>query len=105
MDKPTHSTFSREINVKALRKIKAKREGAQGVWTGLGMMGLIGWSVSLPTLLGVTLGFWLDGRFPGPHSWTLTAMLVGLVVGCITAWHWIRNEHKEMDKSKEDTND
>jgi len=33
------------------------------------MMGLIGWSVAIPTLLGAALGLWLDGtireRIPG----------------------------------------
>jgi ATP synthase protein I len=36
-----------------------------GVWFGLGMMGLIGWSVAVPTLLGAALGIWLDNRYPG----------------------------------------
>jgi predicted F0F1-ATPase subunit len=35
-----------------------------GVWFGLGMMGLIGWSVAVPTLLGAALGLWLDSRHP-----------------------------------------
>ena len=34
-------TFAEEIRVKATRKIKA-RKSTQGVWFGLGMMGLVG---------------------------------------------------------------
>ena len=29
------------------------------------MMGLVGWSVVVPTLLGAALGIWLDHRHPG----------------------------------------
>ena len=46
----------------------------QGVWFGLGMMGLIGWSVIVPTLLGAALGIWLGQHHPGNirgrwHCW------------------------------------
>ena len=42
--------FAREIGAKAARKIKA-RKSTQNVWSNLGMMGLVGWSVVVPTLL------------------------------------------------------
>ena len=45
-------SLSEEVGAKAARKLKARRNSAQGVWFGLGMMGLIGWSVVVPTLLG-----------------------------------------------------
>ncbi len=55
--------FSREIAAKVKRKLKAQRNVTQGVWFGLGMMGLIGWSVVVPTLLGAALGY-LAGQSP-----------------------------------------
>ena len=39
------TAFSREVGAKAARKLRARRNSTQGVWFGLGMMGLIGWSV------------------------------------------------------------
>ena len=42
------------------------------------MMGLIGWSVAVPTLLGAALGLWLDQHHPGKHSWTLALLVAGL---------------------------
>ena len=56
--------ISQEVGAKAARKLKARRNATQGVWYGLGMMGLIGWSVAIPTLLGAALGLWLDKRYP-----------------------------------------
>ena len=38
-------TFAGQVGAKAARKLKARRNSTQGVWFGLGMMGLIGWSV------------------------------------------------------------
>ena len=56
---------------KAARKLKARRNATPEVWFGLGMMGLVGWLVVVPTLLGAALGMWLDQHHPGRHAWTL----------------------------------
>jgi ATP synthase protein I len=69
-------TLADEIGAKAERKLKA-RKSTSGVWFGLGMMGLIGWSVVVPTLLGAALGIWLDKHHPGKHAWTLALLVVG----------------------------
>ena len=90
------TAFSREVGAKAARKLKARRNPTQGVWLGLGMMGLIGWSVVVPTLLGAALGIWLDNRHPGKHSWTLALLVAGLGIGCLNAWRWVSKEDEEM---------
>ena len=96
------TAFSREVGAKAARKLKAQRNATPGVWFGLGMMGLIGWSVVVPTLLGAALGIWLDKHHPGSHSWTLALLVVGLVIGCLNAWHWVAKEDKAMREEQED---
>ena len=98
------TTFAGEIGAKATRKIKA-RKSTQGVWFGLGMMGLVGWSVVVPTLLGAALGIWLDNHHPGKHPWTLSLLVVGLAVGCLNAWHWVAKEDKAMHDETEDDNE
>jgi ATP synthase protein I len=87
--------LSRKVGAKAAQKIKA-RSSTQGVWFGLGMMGLIGWSVAIPTLFGAAAGIWIDKRYPGTHSWTLILLVIGLVVGCVNAWHWVSKQNREM---------
>jgi ATP synthase protein I len=93
----------RQVGEKAERKLKAQRNVTRTVWLGLGMMGLIGWSVAVPTLLGAALGLWLDEHYPMSYSWTLTMLIVGLFIGCLNAWHWVAREHKEM--REEDDNE
>ena len=97
-------SLSQEVGAKATRKLKARRNSTQGVWFGLGMMGLIGWSVVVPTLLGAAFGIWLDKRHPGSLSWTLMLLVMGLVIGCLNAWHWVAKEDKEMREEQEDNN-
>ena len=57
--------FTQKIGSREERKMKARRNRAKGVWFGLGMMGMIGWSVAIPALIGVAIGVWLDIRYPG----------------------------------------
>jgi ATP synthase protein I len=99
------TAFSRDVGAKAARKLKARRNSTQGVWLGLGMMGLIGWSVVVPTLLGAALGIWLDNRHPGSHSWTLMLLVIGLIIGCWNAWHWVAKEDEEMREEQEDSDE
>jgi ATP synthase protein I len=88
--------FSERIGQKAVRKRRARRAGDERVWFGLGLFGLVGWSVAVPTLLGLALGIWIDTRWPGQISWTLTLMITGLILGCLNAWFWVEQERREI---------
>jgi ATP synthase protein I len=96
------SAFAAQVAAKAARKLRARRPGAPGVWFGLGMMGLVGWSVVVPTLLGAALGIWLDEHHAGKHAWTLALLVAGLVIGCLNAWHWVAKEERAMREDRED---
>jgi ATP synthase protein I len=102
IDKPN---FEQRIGASAARKLKAQRNTAPGLWFGLGVMGLIGWSVTIPTLLGAALGHWLDDRHPGKHSWTLALLVGGLSIGCLNAWHWLVKEQQAIQENEEKSND
>lgn len=93
------------VGTKETQKLKGKRKSKHGVLFGLGMFGLVGWSVVTPTLLGAFLGIWLDNHFPGKHSWTLTLLIIGLIIGCVTAWHWLSREDKDIHKDGENKNE
>lgn len=81
-----------EVDRKARRKLRARREEDRTAWFWLGMFGLVGWSIAVPTLIGVALGVWLDQRWPDSISWTLTLLLTGVAIGCLNAWYWIKQE-------------
>ncbi|HRY16698.1 MAG: AtpZ/AtpI family protein [Candidatus Competibacteraceae bacterium] len=91
-----------QVGRKATRKQRARETDRPSVWFGLGLFGAVGWSVALPTVLGALLGLWLDRNWPGPHSWTLTLLAAGLVLGCANAWRWL---HKQYPPNQEQRND
>jgi ATP synthase protein I len=83
-----------KIGRKAERKMKARERHHGGLLFGLGMFGLVGWAVAVPTILGIALGVWLDTRFPSDISWTLTFLFLGVVLGCLNAWYWVKKESR-----------
>jgi len=107
-EKPTsnesdkESTFSREVSAQAARKLKAQQHGGRSIWLGLGVSGVIGWSVTVPALVGVAVGRWADLRYPSKYSWTLTLLFSGLFLGCLNAWHWVDSEDREMHKDSDE---
>lgn len=96
--------FRRQVEEKEKRKLATLEEKKRSEWRGFGLFGTVGWSVTVPTLLGTALGRWLDKIYPGQYSWTLSFLILGLLLGCGIAAYWIRTEHKEMhnDKSEKD---
>jgi len=89
----TNEPFRSKIKRKQNRKEKYRSErGEKSLWFGLGMFGLVGWSVAIPTFIFLAIGIWLDATFQGKISWTLTLLFIGVVLGCLNAWFWIKKE-------------
>ncbi len=87
--------FRREVLRRKDRRIKGRQGKERSVFFGLGMFGLVGWSVAIPTLAGLALGVWADSRWSTPYSWTLMGLILGVLLGCWNAWFWVK---REMDR-------
>ena len=83
--------FVERIKKKQKRKERA-REEHRDIWFGMGMFGLVGWSVAIPTVLFLALGIWIDTRTHTQYSWTLMLLIVGIGVGGLNAWYWVMRE-------------
>jgi ATP synthase protein I len=91
------------VGAQARRKLRARR--GTPMWCGLGMLGLVGWSVAVPTVAGAALGLWLDARHPGGRSWTLALLVAGLLLGCANAWHWVARQQRALREEMERKDD
>ena len=89
------SQFIKNVEEQSKRKLSSKKH-PDNVWFGLGMMGLIGWSIIVPTLLGAVIGSWLDKNHTNSKSWTLALIVGGLSIGCLNAWHWMSRQHQNI---------
>lgn len=92
----------KRVGEKASRKLLAQRDGQYSAWRGIGMFGLIGWSIVVPTLAGAGLGIWLDKEHPQSFSWTLSLLILGLFVGCLIAWQWVNKEHEQINQTEDE---
>lgn len=103
-EKP-ESEFSVRVRQQEKQKLVAQKRTEHGIWFGLGMVGLVGWSIVVPTLAGAALGMWIDDHYPGSHSWTLALLVAGLCVGCANAWHWVAKENAAINDDQTDETD
>ncbi|QDT31978.1 MULTISPECIES: AtpZ/AtpI family protein [Thalassoglobus] len=98
------SEIERQVAAKEARRLRAQSEKNQSVWFGLGMMGLVGWSVAIPALIGVSVGVWIDTTWRSPYSFALMLLLFGIFIGCLNAWKWVERERsKEIPPHRKQT--
>ena len=82
-------TASEAIRRRTQRMQKTRDEPQYSPLNGLGVFGVIGWSVAIPTVGGAFLGMWLNRVAPQSFSWPIALILGGVVLGGLVAWGWI----------------
>lgn len=90
------------VGRKERRKLAARRQD-RSVWFGLGMFGLVGWSIAIPTLIGIGVGIWIDRTWQPRASFTLMCLFAGVVLGCSIAWYWVKRESFLDDERPSDS--
>jgi ATP synthase protein I len=74
------------------------RLGRNTHWIGrLGLFGSIGWAIIVPTLLGMSVGLWVDTLYPGDFAWTSLLLPLGLFLGCVNAGYWFQQDFTPKD--------
>ena len=89
---PTHpdgNSLAGPVRRRRARRERWLREGERPLGHNLAMIGVLGWLVVTPTLLGVFAGRWLDHVFASGIFWTVSLMFGGLCLGCWLAWRRI----------------
>lgn len=74
------------------RRDRWHREGERSLRQNLAMIGSLGWTIVIPTLLGIFAGRWLDRIFASGIFWTLGLLVAGLAAGCALAWQRLQRE-------------
>ncbi len=81
----------REVRLRKKRRQRWLREGDASVARRLAQIGVLGWMIVVPMLTGMFAGRWLDRTFNSGIFWTAPLLMFGLVIGCWSAWKWIKN--------------
>jgi ATP synthase protein I len=88
-EKPPEEPFVSAVRRQAER---ARRQRPLSFWEGLGLVGAVGWMVCLPAVGGAFVGRWLDGHYGTGIFWTLSLLLLGIVLGAASAWRHVQRE-------------
>ena len=84
------------VRRKSLRRQRARRGGDVSIWSYLGTFGLVGWTVAVPTLLGLLIGLYVEDRWAeDSNRVVITGLVLGAAVGSAMAWYWVRRESEE----------
>lgn len=89
---PDKDPLIREIRLRRDRRDRWLRDGDMSVGRRLAQIGVLGWIVVAPTLLGLFAGRWLDGHFGSGIFWSAPCMGLGLCLGGWTAWKWMNTQ-------------
>lgn len=90
--------FTEKVGAKEARRVKGKTQADETVWFGVGMFGVVGWSIAIPTLIGTAVGYWIDTSWPSRFSWTLMLLILGVALGCFNAWYWVKKARENIIK-------
>ena len=94
--------FAEQVARKEKLRLRGLRHKGETVWFGLGMFGIVGWAVAIPTLIGIALGLWIDRTWPSQYSWALMFLIAGVVVGCINAAYWVKKVRSKIIEEDDD---
>jgi ATP synthase protein I len=81
----------KEVRLRGERQRRQQREGEPSVARRLAQIGVLGWIIVLPMLIGVFAGRWLDRTFASGVFFTAPLLLLGLALGCWSAWKWMQS--------------
>ncbi len=82
----------------AERAARGRAEPEPSLGTRLGQIGILGWAIVVPTLLGLALGHWLDRTFGTRLFFSAPLLMVGAALGFWSAWKWMHRQqgaHRE----------
>ena len=88
-DRPdTRRSLERDVG-----RLKRRDPTAASFWRSLSVLGIVGWSISLPSVAGAWLGHRLDLHFESGVRFTLMLLAAGVIIGSVIAWRAVR-EHR-----------
>ncbi len=92
---PTADALSRAAREALQRKRRAELEPEPSLGSRLAQIGILGWTIVLPTLLGLVVGHWLDRHFATRVFFSAPLLMVGAAIGLWSAWKWMHRQTRQ----------
>ena len=77
----------------AAERVRRLREDPEPSFASrLGQIGVLGWAIVAPILIGVAVGRWLDWALKTGIFFTAPLIMLGAAAGLWTAWRWMHRQ-------------
>jgi ATP synthase protein I len=74
------------------RDAEARADPEPSLGARLGQIGILGWTIIVPTLLCLFLGRWLDRSFGTGIFFSAPLLMLGAAIGFWSAWRWMHRQ-------------
>jgi ATP synthase protein I len=82
----------KEVRLRTRRELDWVKYGEPSLARRLSQIGVLGWIIVTPMLIGVFVGRWVDTKLGTGIFWTAPLLMLGVALGCWSAWKWMRSE-------------
>ena len=87
-----HEKMQEAADRAAKRAEAARKEREPSFAARLGQIGVLGWAIVTPTLIGLVIGDCLDRTFDTGIFFSAPLMMLGAAAGLWTAWRWMHRQ-------------
>lgn len=71
------------------RRREGRKQGEPSLASQLGQIGVLGWIIITPTLIGLFVGRWLDHTFQSGVFFSAALLFLGVALGFWSGWRWM----------------
>lgn len=80
------------VRTRQERRERWHNEGEQSVIGFVGQIGVLGWIIVAPTLIGIFVGRWLDRTFSTGILFSAAMLILGVSLGFWSAFRWMHRQ-------------
>ena len=81
--------MAQAVRTRQERRERWHSEGEHSVIGFVGQIGVLGWIIVAPTLIGIFVGRWLDRTFSTGILFSAALLFLGVSLGFWSAWRWM----------------
>ena len=91
-DDPPPDSLTDAVRERRVRRESWRTEGEPSTMRFVGQIGVLGWIIVTPTLIGLFIGRWVDRWLGTGIFWSAPLLMIGVALGCWSAWRWMHQQ-------------
>lgn len=92
IEDPSPDGLTKAVREQRIRHARWRTEGEPSTMKFVGQIGVLGWIIVAPALVGLFIGRWIDHKLATGIFWSAPLLLIGVTIGCWSAWRWMHQQ-------------